>query len=712
MGYFQSKVTNYGVYIGDKKEGETRIIRHSLIGDKKLPEEPFEGINNIWAAFEYGIKNNPNKNFLGSRYQNDKGEFGNYVFKTYIEVKDIVLNFASGIECLKFCPEVEFSNGLTKDFLSNKESSTYRFLGIYSKNREEWIFSDFACHALGITCVTFYDTLGDDTISFILKQTFLTTIVMEIENLSKIVKLGKTKELYGLKNIVLMESEKTVKVEEMINLFEEAKKYDLKILFFENVIKEGKLNRKFFKLNPSKPDTIATFCYTSGTTGIPKGAMLSHRAIIADCAAMIHSDAQIISSDIHISYLPLAHVLERVFFTACVINSASIGFYQGVHLKMIEDAQLLKPTIFIGVPRVFQRVVEKIKERIKEKNFINRNLVLKAISDKTYNYENYGTLHHFLWDRLIFKNMRNALGGNVRLLGSGSAPLSKEIQTFMKICFSCPMIEGYGTTECSGAATYTSLTDFKADSVGGVICSIEMKLIDVDEMNYYTSSKINNSSTILEVKDQDIFNPTGEILLRGPSLFSGYFLDEENTKKALDKDGWLHTGDIGMILPNMALKIIDRRKNIFKVAAGEYIAPEKIENILINHDFISQIFVYGEPIESEIIAIIVPNLSISIEFLKSKGNKEVLNNELIKDPFYLEKVFNNSELKLFLLKEINSFSRKNGLKGFEIPKNIWFVNQPFTVDNNLLTPSMKLKRHEAKKKFEVYIKQLYNEIHS
>lgn len=708
QNYSTNESINYGVYIGDKKENETRVIRHPLIGNKKLPNEPYPSVNTLWSAFEYSFNNFPNKNFLGSRKYDNENKLSDYQWITYSEGKKIISNFASGLISLDLIKEKEFphkENNLTQ---YRSVQDKFKFFGIYSKNCEEWVIADFACHLIGATVVTFYDTLGDSTISYILNQTKLNTLLMEIENLPKILKLADSSNSLGELNTIILITKKKLNKEEN-ELIERSKKLDLNILLYSDIIDRGKENIHSFTPTPSKPDTIATICYTSGTTGTPKGAMLSNSAIIADTAAMIYSDAKLTENDIHLSYLPLAHVFERVFMTAILIKSGAVGFYQGSPLKVTEDAQILKPTVFIGVPRVFQRVTEKIKEKINNSNFISRNLALKAIRDKTYYCEKYGILTHSVYDNLVFKKMKSALGGNVRLFGSGSAPLSKEIQTFMKICFSCPLIQGYGATENCAAATFISPFELETESVGGVICSIEMKLIDVPEMKYFTNNSKNTNNN-------GSFLPKGEILLRGPPLFSGYFQDTDNTNNSVDKEGWLHTGDIGIINPNMSLKIIDRRKNIFKLSIGEYIAPEKIENILVNNDYISQVYIYGDSMESSIVALIIPNFSCSISKIKTlninlKEKIEFNIEELVETDFTrLNKIYNTNTFKEFILKEIDNYSRTHGLKGFEIVKNSFILAEPFSVENGLLTPSMKIKRQDVKEKYIKEFNELYNQL--
>ena len=341
MGGNTSKLFEYGVWLGEEKQGETRILRHPKIGSNELVKEPVPGVDTIWKAFEYAVNLHGNRNFLGTRKFISKDKYGEYEWKTYKEVDVMVREFSIGLMSLGLCPEVE-----------SPKDGLFKFLGIYSKNREEWIVADLAAHLNSVTVVTFYDTLGDDTIGYVLDQTKLTTIVMESKNLHKLNVLKKNNKSANLQNVILIdvEKEETVKESESVGL---------KVYTFPDILAAGR--NKDFDFKPAQPDTIATFCYTSGTTGNPKGAMIHHGAILSDICALTYSEANIIETDIHLSYLPLAHVMERVFITACILKNVAVGFFQGNAAKIIEDAQLLKPTLFIGVPRIYQRVYEVIK---------------------------------------------------------------------------------------------------------------------------------------------------------------------------------------------------------------------------------------------------------------------------------------------------------------------------------------------------------------
>ena len=275
---------------------------------------------------------------------------------------------------------------------------------------------------------------------------------------------------------------------------------------------------------------------------------------------------------------------------------------------------------------------------------------------------------------------------------TGSAPMAPEILDFIKITFSTVLIEGYGQTENCAGMLLSRAVENSSGHVGGPGFANEVKLIDVPDLDYTSEDK--NLETGCD-------EPRGEICIRGPILFSGYLNDKESTDKAIDKDGWLHTGDIGVILTSKgnAVKIIDRVKNIFKLSIGEYVAPEKLENILVKHHYINQIFVYGDSFQNYLVGIIVPRAETCIDFLKSKGIEATKEN--------VKEYYDDEDLKNNVVKQLEAFSKENGFKGFEIIRKVYLSKEEFTIQNDLITPTMKIKRHIAKLKFKKEIDALY-----
>lgn len=273
---------------------------------------------------------------------------------------------------------------------------------------------------------------------------------------------------------------------------------------------------------------------------------------------------------------------------------------------------------------------------------------------------------------------------------TGSAPISGEVLSFLRVVFACPIVEGYGQTESCAGSIVTHPADPECGHIGGPLPSLEIKLIDVPEMKYLSTDKDETGSSA----------PRGEICIRGLTVFKGYYKDPVNTSETIDSEGWLHTGDIGTRLPhNGAFKIIDRIKNFFKLAQGEYVAVEKIELMYTKSKFISQIFVYGDSFQSFLVGIIVPDE----EYIRNDWCPQ---NKVTEDtPF--ERVCRNYKLKVDILEDMKRISEQTGLFGFEQVKRIHLEHLPWTTDD-LYTPTQKFMHFKAKIKYQDVIAELYS----
>ena len=666
----------YSVFCSEKKEGETPIMRHPSMVKKELQKVNSFGVRTTWEAMENNIKTGKGKvNMVGYRKRISKDNFEKkYSWITYQNMYETCINFAKGVELFKLCP-----------VFHSKISGDFKFLGIYSKNRIEWIISYLGSHANNATVVTIYDTLGEKAMEYIFWQTELETILIEACSLPKILKLIKERRTNKLKNLIVVDiDEEPEIIKELITL-------NINIYNFEDIIKKGKNEGKNIVLNPAKPESICTICYTSGTTGNPKGAMVSHQALESTIDCMDHTGFEYYKDDIYLSFLPYAHIMETLIFALIMTHGRTFALFSGNVRNLVEDAQLCRPTIITSVPRVFQRINGEIQKNLAKQSKIKQNIFNMAIKLKMNDFKEKGIITNPFLDALIFKKIRNILGGRLRFMLVGSAPMDPELLSFLQCAFSCKIVEGYGQTEDCAGVLISSQYDRICQHLGGPGWNSEIKLVDVDELDYH-STDIDPIS--------GISHPRGELCVRGPLLFKGYLDDEENTKLAIDKDGWLHTGDVAMVLTEHgnAIRIIDRVKNIFKLQQGEYVAPEKIENVLSDSFYVEQIFVHGDSLKNYLIAIIVPNRNKVVEFLKSKG--------IICDKNCVD-YFKNDELKKDILKDLETLGRKADFKGFEIIKNIYLSSEPFTVENDLCTPTMKIRRHIAKKYFEKEIKELY-----
>ncbi|XP_027367504.1 long chain acyl-CoA synthetase 6, peroxisomal-like isoform X2 [Abrus precatorius] len=455
----------------------------------------------------------------------------------------------------------------------------------------------------------------------------------------------------------------------------------VQVITYSKLLNQGHSNLHPFC--PPKPDDIATICYTSGTTGTPKGAVLTHENFIANVAGAT-LDEKFSPSDVYISYLPLAHIYERANQVMTVYFGIAVGFYQGDNMKLMDDLAALRPTIFCSVPRLYNRIYAGIISAVKTSGGLKEKLFNVA-----YNAKRQALLHGKnpspMWDRLVFNKIKEKLGGRVRLIVSGASPLSPDIMEFLKICFGGRVTEGYGMTESTCVISCIDESDKLGGHVGSPNPACEIKLVDVPEMNYTS---------------EDQPNPRGEICVRGPIIFLGYHKDEAQTREVIDEDGWLHTGDIGTWMPGGRLKIIDRKKNIFKLAQGEYIAPEKIENVYVTCKFVAQCFVYGDSLNSSLVAVVAVDLDVLKAWAASEG---ITYNDLAQ-------LCNHPKARAAVLAEMDAAGREAQLRGFEYVKAVTLVLEPFTMENGLLTPTFKIKRPQAKEYFAKAISDMYSEL--
>lgn len=606
----------------------------------------YDDAKTLLEMMQRGYRISENGPCLGSR--SSKPE---YTWMTYGEVIERARNLASGLIHI------------------GMEPGQSSFIGIYAQNCEEWIITEHACYNQSAVIVPLYDTLGPNACSFIINQGEMKIVVCDTEE--KVKSLLKQKsDTPGLKHIIVMK-------EVTDEMKKAAKNKNVELHYFRDVEALGR--DKPVEILAPQPSDVATICYTSGTTGDPKGVMLTHANIIVDgCAIILQlGDHAPSKTDVMMSFLPLAHMLERLCEVTVYINGGSVGFFRGDIRLLMDDMKALQPTITPAVPRLLNRIYDKVQAKINGSK-IKRFLYDLAIRMKESELQRFIIRNNSIWDRLVFKPVREGMGGRIRLLVCGSAPLAGNVLTFIRCALGCLVIEGYGQTECVAPCTFNIVGDYSVGQVGPPISCCYIKLVDVPEMEYFSA------------------NNQGEVCIKGLNVFKGYFKDPQKTKETIDEDGWLHTGDIGEWLPNGSLKIVDRKKHIFKLAQGEYIAPEKIENIYLSSPYVSQIFVHGESLQSCLVAVIVPDKENILVLCKDKDISGSWT-----------EICRNKALKQIILDDIVSLGKKAGLKSFEQVKDIYLHPELFSVDNGLLTPTMKTKRPDCRKCFMDVIQSMY-----
>jgi long-chain acyl-CoA synthetase len=274
-----------------------------------------------------------------------------------------------------------------------------------------------------------------------------------------------------------------------------------------------------------------------------------------------------------------------------------VRFFSGTITDFPKDLARVRPTMLITVPRLLNMFYAMLSPF----SHVDKKLAEEAWAVKQANWEK--GIMTSQYDETVFKRAKDVFGGRVKRMITGSAPIAAEVLRFFRIVLGCDIREGYGQTETTAGTFFTSSGEKRAGHVGGVNRAVEFKLVDIPEMNYST----------------DTDPPKGEICVRGDPIFKGYYKDEKNTKEAIDKDGWHHTGDVGLIEKNGALRLIDRKKNIYKLSQGEYVAPEKIENIYLRCPLAAEVFVYGDSLQNYNVGIIVPNKDVLTKIASEKG---------------------------------------------------------------------------------------------
>jgi len=616
--------------------------------DGKFVSYLHEDVRTLYEAFRKGAYESNNGPCLGWH----DSPTAPYQWMTYNEALLRAKNFGAGLIALGVPPGQQ------------------SFVGIYSINRPEWILFEQGCYCYSLVVVPLYDTLGPDACAFIIEKTRLSIVVCEDD---KKINMLLDRAPRVLKRIIVI---KDIKPETL----QRAKDRGIEIYSFEEVEKLGA--KTMCPELPPKPSDLCTVCFTSGTTGDPKGVMLSHANVLSGiCGVCLQlGEHKLRTTDIHMSFLPLAHMLERSCENAMFYFGGSVGFYSGDIRNLNEDLKALKPTVLPAVPRLLNRIYDKVMSEA-AKSGIKRTLLNMALNAKTAELQKKIIRNNSLWDKLVFRKVQESFGGRLRLMCVGSAPLAGKVLTFIRCALGCIVVEGYGQTECTAPISLTVQGDFEPGHVGPPIACNAIKLVDVPEMEYYAMQQ------------------QGEICVKGTNVFLGYFEDPAKTNETIDSDGWLHTGDIGQWRPNGTLKIIDRKKHIFKLSQGEYIVPEKIENIYIRSPYVEQIFVHGESLKSCIVAIIVPDVEVIKRWASANGI-----------PGTLTVLCNNPDVKNLILNDILRHGKEAGLKSFEQVKDIYLHPDPFSIQNGLLTPTLKSKRPEIRNYFKPQFEDLYKNL--
>jgi len=529
-------------------------------------------------------------------------------------------------------------------------------IAIISNNRPEWNFADFGISQIGAISVPIYPTISSEEYAYILGHAEPKLIFISDKNLYEKIKPIADQNT-GIKDIYTFDKISTVK-------------------HFSEVITMGQENASAFanELVNAKaavePSDLATIIYTSGTTGFPKGVMLMHSNLVSNFieSSVIHplgAEAKFLS------FLPLSHIYERTLTYHFQYKGVSIYYAENIG-KLMDNLKEIKPDIIAIVPRLLERIFDKIISKGKELRGIKKKIFFWAVS-LGLRYELNGANGWFYeWqlsiaNKLVFSKWREALGGNVVIISSAGAPLQERLARLFWATGMC-VLEGYGLTETSPVV---SINNF---------CSKEVMFGTVGTL----------------LKDvQAMIAEDGEILTKGPNQMLGYYKEPKLTEEAIDKDGWFHTGDIGTFVGGKYLKITDRKKEIFKISSGKYIAPQVIENKLKESMFIDQVMVIGEN-QKFASALIAPDFQFlhdwaSIHHVSFRDNEDLISNPLVFARYQ---------------REVNEMNLN--LSDHEKIKRFRLVSDEWTAPSGELSPTLKLKRKVLYEKYRDIINEIFS----
>jgi long-chain acyl-CoA synthetase len=568
---------------------------------------------------------------------------GVWVVTTVPQLRDTVRYFSNGLRALGVKPGDR--------------------VAILSENRPEWAMADFAILAAGAVTVPVYPTLLGWQIEYILNDAGVVAVICSTdEQYQKIA--GIRGHVPSINNLIICDVPAGGSAQG--------------VLHFDEVVATGKKDEesngraRFDELLTSRTAAdLATLVYTSGTTGNPKGAMLTHGNIASNVVA-VNSVMPLDSGTTALSILPLSHILERAADYAYFYRGVTVAYAENV-VKVGENLQELHPEYFAAVPRLFEKMRARVIDGVAEKSAVQQKMFRWAlgVAEERLDYRVKLTpmpfglaVKSFIADKTVFKKILARLGGNVRFVLSGGAPLSPELAAFF-IGAGLEILEGYGLTETSPVITINTPTKRKIGTVGPMIPGVEVKIAD-----------------------------DGEILSRGPHIMRGYFNNPEATAQAIDQDGWFHTGDIGLIDEEGFLKITDRKKDIIINAYGKNIAPQPLEALLKSSPYIGTPVLIGDR-RKFLVALLVPNFEKLERDAAAMGIGFHSKEELV----------GNEKVIALYQNEIDRFNKN--LDRQEKIRRFALLPRDFTIEADEITPSLKVKRKSIDKKYKEIIDQLY-----
>eukprot|EP00092_Neocalanus_flemingeri_P024572 GFUD01026650.1.p1 GENE.GFUD01026650.1~~GFUD01026650.1.p1 ORF type:complete len:727 (-),score=160.71 GFUD01026650.1:215-2395(-) len=650
---------------------------------KAYPEEinPKE-INTMDRLFNFSSKKFGRKSCLGTREvlgeteeeQPDgkvftKLQLGNYSWLTYCDLNTKADHLGKGLRELGVKPRDN--------------------IVLYANTCADWMASAVAAFKHSLAVVTIYTNLGEEGVEHGISQTDATTVIVSQELVATL--LAVLPDCSTVKNVIIIPDHNV----------SPTRPPSCGVTFYKisDIISLGSCS----SISPSPPDPSdsAIIMYTSGSTGVPKGVVMTHKNLVQALFSMLPTICDGInpvrSDECYIAVLPLAHVLELLAESMMMMMGIPIGYSgvktftdtgTGVAKGCYGDATVLKPTLVAVVPLVLDKIYKGIKTKVAA-----RGLFFSKLIDLCYRYRlKWVRLGHDtpIMNAIVFKKFKAILGGNVRFLLSGGAPLAPDAHNFCRICLDISLIQGYGLTETCGTGCLPDGSDLSTGRVGAPPQDVDIRLVNWDEGGYTVT---------------DRQGPRGEIVIGGGSVAKEYYGMPEKTAEDFFNDSgkrWFKTGDIGHMMSDGTIKIIDRKKDLVKLQGGEYVSLGKVESLLKIHPAVENICVCADSSMNYSVALVVPGqgyLDNLAAELKMGG--------LSRDGLSRAALCHDEKVVDDMLKVLAKHGAAQRLEKFEIPKAVFLVSEPWTPESGLLTAAMKLKRKTLEAAFSNEIYEMY-----
>jgi len=663
------------------------VFSHRVLPESKgnLGTLPPNGASTLYEVFSKTLANHGsspcmrNRTFIGWKSKKVK-EFGPDITElTYAEVGEKAYKFGAALTATGCVPS---------DPVATLEKVTKPCrIAIFENTCSEWMIAALGSFSQSVAVVTVYATLGIESVTEAVVDNTIIAIVCNKTNVRYLVENAKS--MPCLKTIIYTSDliGETMKVDLPTDV-----PSGLTVISFEDFVESGDTAK--FPVIPPAPASAAVIMYTSGSTGKPKGVVVKHSSIVAGLSGA-KEQLGLNENVSYLGYLPLAHIFELMYEFACLASGATISYADPKSLTATGAypagaLEVFAPTHMVAVPKIWDVIKKAIVAKVALSSPVAQALVNTALQWRAFAITI--GLDTPLFNVLVFKKFKKFVGGNIEHALSGGGPLNGDVQTFIRVAFGFPLVQGYGLTETCAGLTIQKQDDWRSGVAGSLVPCVEVRLDSTPE--FCDKAGLSYLNTDRKDVDGNEVWGRGEIMVKGGNITTGYYMMPEKTKEVFLEDGWFATGDIGQFLDDGSIRIVDRKKNLVKLSGGEYVALEKMEMVYGNIDFVDAvaggICCYGDGDMDRCIALFQIAKPASMQWAKKNG----LIGEVEQEGDW-EKVKKSKELYDHVMECFKKEHGNSDLSRIEKLQGVVLLDDPWTPENGCLTAANKLQRRKV-----------------